>query len=332
MSAYRNTVVGSYPRPVALEDTMKRPVMDQNEVEDYIKWAAQDQAGLGLNTITDGEGYRENMYYYYQKRIDGITFEDMPKILFGTSGFGIECPRIIGELRNPRFNLARNWKIARDAAPADVSVKLTVTGPHVLYRFSVNERTDLYPDPQAVCRAWANVLREEIAEAIAMGCEHIQFDEPMWTESPEESLWAAEILAELIQKLSKKVRIGLHVCGGNPRRKRVYFTKYTDLVEAFRAVPLDEVMLEHCTLSYNMFELFDLWDFRGDLALGVIDQRSDKLESIDEIRKRVAPALNYFSPDRLILTSECGFGHVPIDITHAKLKRLVEACKVLGQN
>jgi len=329
MSGFRNTVVGSYPRPEKLEDTMKRPVMNREEVEDYIKWAANDQAKLGLDTITDGEGYRENMYYFYQKRIDGITFEDMPKVSFGTAGFGIECPRVIGELKNPRFDTARNWKIARDAAPADVEVKLTVTGPHVLYRFSVNERKDLYPDAQALCRAWANVLRDEISEAIALGCEHVQFDEPMWTESPEESVWAAEILAELIESLPTKVRIGLHVCGGNPRRKRVYFTKYTDLVEAFKRIPIDEVMLEHCTLSYNMLELFDIWDFKGDLAIGVIDQRSDELESVEEIRARIKPALDYFPANRLILTSECGFGHVPIEITHAKLKRLVEASKAL---
>lgn len=329
MAGFRNTVVGSYPRPEKLEDTMKRPVMGREEVDNYIKWAAKDQASLGLDTITDGEGYRENMYYFYQKRIDGITFDDMPKVSFGTAGFGIECPRVIGELKNSRFDIARNWKIARDAAPADVDVKLTVTGPHVLYRFSVNERPDLYPDAQALCRAWANVLRDEIAEAIALGCNHIQFDEPMWTESPEESLWAAEILAELIGSLPKKVRIGLHVCGGNPRRKRVYFTKYTDIVDAFKAVPVDELLLEHCTLSYNMLELFDKWDFKGDLAIGVIDQRSDELESVADIRERLKPALDYFPADRLILTSECGFGHVPIEVTHAKLKRLVEASKVL---
>lgn len=329
MSAFRNTVVGSYPRPEKIEDTMKRPVMNEQQVQDYIKWAAQDQANLGLDTITDGEGYRENMYYFYQKRVDGISFEHMPKVTFGTAGFGIECARVIGELKNPQFGIAQNWKIARDAAPENVAVKLTVTGPHVLYRFSVNERKDLYPTPQALCKAWANLLRDEIAEAIALGCEHVQFDEPMWTESPEESIWAAQILAELIEELPKKARIGLHVCGGNPRRKRVYFTKYTDLVEAFKLVPVDEVMLEHCTLSYNMLDLFELWDFKGDLALGVIDQRSDELESVEDIRKRIEPALHYFPPSRLILTSECGFGHVPIDITHAKLKRLVEACQVL---
>ena len=31
--------------------------------------------------------------------------------------------------------------------------------------------------------------------------------------------------------------------------------------------------------------------------------------------------------DRIILSSECGFGHVPLEITRAKLSRLVEAGK-----
>jgi methionine synthase II (cobalamin-independent) len=43
----------------------------------------------------------------------------------------------------------------------------------------------------------------------------------------------------------------------------------------------------------------------------------------------VEPALKHFPRERLVLTSECGFGHVPLEITRAKLKALVEACKVL---
>jgi 5-methyltetrahydropteroyltriglutamate--homocysteine methyltransferase len=74
-------------------------------------------------------------------------------------------------------------------------------------------------------------------------------------------------------------------------------------------------------------DLWRLWPFQGDLALGVIDQRSDELESIETIWSRVKPALEFFPPERLILTSECGFGHVPLPITRAKLSRLVEACQ-----
>jgi 5-methyltetrahydropteroyltriglutamate--homocysteine methyltransferase len=309
---------------------MKRPTVSQAEVDDMIRWAVREQAGLGLETVTDGEGYRENMYYFYQKRLDGLSMEDMTVQSFGPAGFAIECARVTGPISNPRFQLAHNWKVARDAAPAGVAVKQTVTGPHVLTRFSVNERPDLYPDDQALCRAYAEVLRQELVEVVAAGCEQIQFDEPMWTESPEQSEWAVDILNELIESLGA-VRAGLHVCGGNPRRKRVYFTKYTDLAPAFRKARIDEVVLEHCTLGYNLMDLWAVWDFRGDLALGVIDQRSDVIETPEAIRERVKPALEHFPPERLLLTSECGFGHVPIEITRAKLEVLTRTARELAR-
>jgi 5-methyltetrahydropteroyltriglutamate--homocysteine methyltransferase len=328
MPPFLSTVVGSYPRNTSVEDTMKKPSLSRREIDELIQWAARDQADLGLDIITDGEGYRENMYYFYQKRLDGITFEAMVKQSFGTAGFGIECARVIGEIKNSRFELARNWRLARAAAPSRCRVKQTVTGPHVLTRFSVNQRPDLYPDEQTLCRAYAEVLAAELREVIAAGCDYIQFDEPMWTESPEDSLWAAGILNELIDSLPR-VKFGLHVCGGNPRRKRIYFTKYTDIVPAFRAAKIDEVSLEHCTLSYDLMELWKQWPFKGDLALGVIDQRSDPIETPQLIRERLTPALAYFSLDRLLLTSECGFGHVPLDITRNKLRVLTETCREL---
>jgi methionine synthase II (cobalamin-independent) len=61
----------------------------------------------------------------------------------------------------------------------------------------------------------------------------------------------------------------------------------------------------------------------------VIDQRSDDLETTEVIRKRIEPALAHFPRERLVLTSECGFGHVPLPVTHAKLKALVTAAKTL---
>lgn len=326
---YRNTVVGSYPRPFQAADTMKKPTLTQAETDAMILWAAKDQVELGLDVITDGEAYRENMYYFYQKRVDGMSFENMQRLMFGTTGFGIECARVVGEIKNPHFNLAHAWKLAKRVAPPGVRVKQTVTGPHVLTRFSANERKDLYPDDQALCRAWAAVLLEELNEVIAAGCTEIQFDEPVWTESPDQSEWAADILNELIEALPGNLRIGLHVCGGNPRRKRVYFTKYTDLVPAFSRMKIDEVVLEHCTLSYDLMTLWPLWDFKGDLALGVIDQRSDEIETVDVIRKHIEPALKHFPRERIILTSECGFGHVPLEITRKKLGVLVEASHAL---
>ena len=37
--------------------------------------------------------------------------------------------------------------------------------------------------------------------------------------------------------------------------------------------------------------------------------------------------IEYFDQSKILISSECGFGHVPLEITRAKLRILVEAAK-----
>jgi 5-methyltetrahydropteroyltriglutamate--homocysteine methyltransferase len=306
---------------------MKKPTLSREEADDMICWAVKDQSDAGLDTVTDGEGRRENMYYFFQKRLDGISFEEMQYRTYGPLGFGIEIAKVIGTIENPRFELAHDWKVAREAAPAEIEVKLTCTGPHMLAKFSNNARHDLYGTDRALAEAYAAVLRPELEDLVRAGCQSIQFDEPAWTAFPEDSVWAAEVLNHLTAGLG--ARIGLHICCGNAHRKRAYTTTYQDLADAFRTARVDQVVLEHCSLGYDMMTLWDLWDFKGEFAVGVIDQRSDDIESVEQIARRTAPALERFSPDRLLLTSECGFQHVPLEITRAKLRALAAGAEHL---
>jgi hypothetical protein len=106
-----------------------------------IRWAVHEQIGLGLETVTDGEGLSREYVLLLSEAPGWRLVEDMVLQSFGTAGFAIECARVTGEVRNPRFNLAHHWKIARDAAPPGVVVKQTVTGPHVLTRFTSPSRS-----------------------------------------------------------------------------------------------------------------------------------------------------------------------------------------------
>jgi 5-methyltetrahydropteroyltriglutamate--homocysteine methyltransferase len=327
---FQTTVTGSYPRPQQPGDTLKKPALSREQGDEVIRWAVTDQVNAGLDVVTDGEGRRENMYYFFQKRLDGVSFAEMEYRKYGPLGFGIDISKVVGRLENPRFELAHDWKVARDTAPAHVEVKLTCTGPHMLAKFSNNQRPDLYPTDRHVAQAYAALLNDELKEAVRAGCEFVQFDEPAWTAFPEESVWAAEIMNQASAGLG--VKIGLHVCCGNAYRKRAYTTRYQDLAEAFRVAKVDQVCLEHCTLSYDMMTLWDLWDFKGEFAVGVIDQRSDEIEPVEEIACRTAPALNHFPPDRLLLTSECGFQHVPLEITRNKLRALVAGARYLRES
>lgn len=324
---FRSTVTGSYARPVQPADTLKKPTLDRREADEMIRWAAQDQVDAGLDVITDGEVRRENMYYFFQMRLDGLSFEGMEYRSYGKAGFGIEIAAVVDKVSNPRFELARDWTLARKVAPSKVDVKLTCTGPHMLAKFSNNKRPDLYPSDRDLAFAYAEVLNMELKEVVHAGCEFIQFDEPAWTAFPEEAKWAAEALNRATQGLN--VKIGLHVCGGNARRKRVYFTRYDDLAEAFCLAKIHQVSLEYCTLSYNMLSLWDKWKFSGEFAAGVIDQRSDDLETAETVAQRTRPLLDYFGAERLLLASECGFQHVPLDVTRGKLRALVAGAHYL---
>ena len=340
---FLTTVTGSYPRKDVQKDTLRKSSVSDQEALDMIKWAVKEQADLGLDIITDGEGYRENMYWFYQLRTDGVDAENkkykhfstggsMEKVdlskTHGTKGFGIECAVIKDEIKNLDTKLATKWKMARKNTPEHIQVKQTITGPHMLARFSVNERTDLYPDDQALAMAYADVIIEELKKVCNEGCNYIQFDEPVWTENVNETDWGADVLNYIIKKFPN-VKFNLHICGGNAHRKRGFFGRYTDMIASFKKLKINEIHLEHCSLHYPMLDIFKEWDFNGALSAGVVDQRIDTTETFDEIHENTKPILNYFNSDKILLTSECGLGHVPIDIAKAKIVKLVEAANKL---
>ena len=99
--------------------------------------------------------------------------------------------------------------------------------------------------------------------------------------------------------------------------------------DRFKILKVDEIHLEHCSLHYKMLDVFNDWKFDGKVSLGVIDQRIDNTETEEDIIKAIKPALEYFPKEKILLTSECGFGHVPIDIVKNKIKMLVATAKKL---
>jgi len=340
---FQTTVTGSYPRKDVQKDTLRKSSVSDEEALEMIKWAVREQSNLGLDIITDGEGYRENMYWFYQLRTEGVDAENkkykhfstggsMDKVdlskTHGTKGFGIECAVIKDEIKNLNTKLAEKWKTARNNTPKNIQVKQTITGPHMLARFSVNERTDLYPDDKALAMAYADVIIEELKQVCNEGCDYIQFDEPVWTENVNETNWGADVLNYIIEQFPN-IKFNLHICGGNAHRKRGFFGKYTDMINSFQKLKINEIHLEHCSLHYPMLDIFKEWNFKGALSAGVVDQRIDTTESFDEIHEYTKPLLNYFDSDKILLTSECGLGHVPIEIAKSKLKKLVEASEKL---
>ena len=56
------------------------------------------------------------------------------------------------------------------------------------------------------------------------------------------------------------------------------------------------------------------------IALGVISHRTLQIERPEEIAELIRRALKYIEPERLILTSDCGFGRQSMSRMHAFYK------------
>ena len=106
------------------------------------------------------------------------------------------------------------------------------------------------------------------------------------------------------------MRVGIHVCRGNwSRREDVLLTgDYTALVPAFRAMNVQQYVLEYATPRAGDVEVVGAALGDREIGLGVVNPRTVEVESPDTIVARVEEAQRWFAPERIFLNPDCGFG------------------------
>lgn len=105
-------------------------------------------------------------------------------------------------------------------------------------------------------------------------------------------------------------RIGLHVCRGNwSRREDVLLTgDYAGLTDAFRAMRIDQFVLEYATPRAGDIDVVGRALGDREIGLGVVNPRTSEAESVEDIVAKVELALAYFPPAKIFLNPDCGFG------------------------
>ena len=63
------------------------------------------------------------------------------------------------------------------------------------------------------------------------------------------------------------------------------------------------------------------------IVFGVIAIAKSKIESVEDICKRIEYVLQFIPKERLIIAPDCGLGFLPIDILTAKLNNLICAVR-----
>jgi 5-methyltetrahydropteroyltriglutamate--homocysteine methyltransferase len=157
--------------------------------------ALQEQAGLDI--VVDGEHRRESFYAFITDKVAGTQlmslaemldfvedkaeFEEMLRTM-DMPASAVKNPTCIGKLARKEPLAVNDLRFLRTLTSKPV--KITLPGPYLLTRSMwVGALTHkAYRNHKKMADDIVNILREELLELRAAGCDFVQFDEPVLTE------------------------------------------------------------------------------------------------------------------------------------------------------
>jgi 5-methyltetrahydropteroyltriglutamate--homocysteine methyltransferase len=236
------------------------------------------------------------------------------------SGLEIPVPRVTGEIRRPGPIQADDVRFLR--AHTDRAIKITVPGPFTMAQQAQN---DHYPDDRALAMAYADVVREEIADLFAAGADIVQIDEPWLQARPEVARrYGAEAVTRAVSDAAGPVHV--HLCFGYAAMVAERPAGYSFLPE-LADVPADTISVE---TAQSRLDPAALEPLRGTgIALGVLDLSTPEVETPATIAARVRRALDHVDVDRLVLSSDCGLKYLPRASAAGKMRALADAAELL---
>jgi 5-methyltetrahydropteroyltriglutamate--homocysteine methyltransferase len=330
------SIVGSLPQPGWLIDRDRLSHQFPPRVRARELWRvpadllaeAQDDATLvairmqeeaGLDIVTDGEIRRESYSNHFATALDGVDI-DHPGEVLNRSGLPIPVPRVVGDIRRPAPIDADDVRFLR--AHTDRAVKFTVPGPFTMTQQAQN---DHYPDDRALALAYADVVREEIADLFAAGADIVQIDEPWLQARPEVARkYGAEVVTRAVEGAPGPVH--LHICFGYAAMVAERPEGYSFLPE-LADTPVAAVSVETAPSHLDPATLRPL---RGKgIALGVLDLSTPEVETPQVVADRVRRVLDDVDVDTLVLSSDCGLKYLPRASAAGKMRSLAEAAAIL---
>ncbi|RFU20155.1 uroporphyrinogen decarboxylase family protein [Geodermatophilus marinus] len=303
------------PRVRARELWRVAPDLLEQAQDDATLLALRSQEVAGLDIVTDGEQRRESYSNHFATALEGVDLDD-PGSVTNRSGQQIPVPRVVGPLRRPAPVQARDVAFLR--AHTERTVKVTLPGPFTMAQQAQDEH---YGDDRSLALAYAEVVREEIADLFAAGADILQLDEPWLQARPEVARrYGAEAVTRAVEGAAGPVH--LHLCFGYAAMVADRPTGYSFLPE-LADTPVDTVSVETAQSGLDPAQLRPL---RGKgIALGVLDLSTPAVETPGQVAERVRRALDDVDVSRLVLTSDCGLKYLPRASAEGKMRALTRA-------
>lgn len=244
-----------------------------------------------------------------------------------SGGRGRDPMHSIRQPATQRLRLLRNrpleeFQFIQHLTPTPV--KITLIGPdRIIQRFASEQSQDVYAGVEQFIADVVAIERQMIAALVQAGCRYIQMDEPGYTayiderEQAEMRTRGEDPIANMERSIQAgnevianfpDVTFGVHICRGNRRSYWLREGTYDAIAERlFNSLEHQRFLLEYDTERAGGFAPLRFVPKNKCVVLGLITTKTGRLETVDELTRRIEEATHYISIEQLALSPQCGF-------------------------
>jgi 5-methyltetrahydropteroyltriglutamate--homocysteine methyltransferase len=354
---FRADHVGSLLRPSALKEAREKHARGElgaaqlKEVEDReIERIIGKQEEVGLQAITDGEFRRSWWHLDFLWGLDGAEKHVMDTgIAFAAVTTRNEGVKVTGKLGFSGHPMLDHYRFV--AAHTSRTPKMTIPAPSAIYGRPVRTPIDkgAYPGPglDAFFADLGQAYRKAVHAFADAGCRYLQLDEvfiamlcdPKYCQQmrdrgddPEKlGVLYADLINTAISDIPADMTVTMHLCRGNYKSTFMGSGGYDAVQEIlFDRINVHGYFMEYDTERAGSFEPLRKLPKGKQVVLGIVTTKSGRLESKDELKRRIEEAARYAPLDQLCISGQCGFASteegnlLTEDEQWAKLRRIVE--------
>jgi 5-methyltetrahydropteroyltriglutamate--homocysteine methyltransferase len=359
---FRADHVGSLIRPDVLIDACQaaeKGAIAPDELtriqHDAIRGVVRLQEDLGLKLATDGEYNRT-----FWQRDFLLKFENVQQVASkltvrfhsdtGTRDHSPPSLQVTGKLARRAGIFVDDFRFLKSVAQA--TPKVTIPSPTTLHFRGGREAVDAraYPDIKQFYADLARVYREEIADLAEAGCRYLQIDEVNLAYLCDPELRSqvsnigedpdslpktyARLLNEMIAEKPADMAVCMHLCRGNFAGAWVAEGGYDPIAELlFNEIAVDGYFLEYDSPRAGSFAPLRFLPKGKTAVLGLVTTKSARLETKDDVKRRIEEASRYAPIEQLALSPQCGFSSgiggqtMTVDEEIAKLRLVVDVAR-----
>jgi 5-methyltetrahydropteroyltriglutamate--homocysteine methyltransferase len=352
---FRADHVGSLLRPAALKEARTQRAMGEitpaelKAVEDReIERAIKKQEEVGLQAVTDGEFRRSWWHLDFLWGLDGAEKNVMDSgIAFAAVTTRNEGVKVTGKLGFSGHPMIEHFKFV--AAHTTRMPKITIPAPSAIYGRPLMTPIDktVYPTLDRFFDDLGQAYRKAVRAFADAGCRYLQLDEvfiamlcdpkyrQQMTDRGDNPEKLGELYGELINTamsdIPSDMTITMHLCRGNYKSTFMGAGGYEAVQEIlFNKINVHGYFMEYDDQRSGGFAPLRMLPKGKLVVLGIVTTKSGKLESKDELKRRIDEAAKYAPLDQLCISGQCGFASteegntLTEDEQWAKLRRIVE--------